>query len=137
MGRINGRQRGVSTTAYGEISRPPSWLLWSVPVGAVWGLDAYHDGTIQSLPVAPRPQPFVINVGTDAQGKPVATFSRCSQTPKIEAFGSGEVGGSNAPAAERRWLSPIRNRSWERSRMPTPGPSPCAEFGHDAFDVTW
>jgi hypothetical protein len=64
------------------ISAGGGWLLWSVPVGTTWGLDAYHDGTIQALPVARRPQPFDVNVGTDAHGKPVATFSRCSKTPR-------------------------------------------------------
>ncbi len=76
-------------SAEAPVSAGGGWLLWSAPVSAGWGLDAYHDGTIQALPVAPRPQPFDISVGTDIHGKPVATFSRCQKTPKMELVGAG------------------------------------------------
>lgn len=52
------------------------------------------NGAVKALPVAPRPEPFDVNVGTDAQGKPVATFSRCTHTPKSEDDGSGVLGES-------------------------------------------
>lgn len=76
------------------ISAGGGWLIWSVPRGSEWGLEADHDGAVEPLRVAPRPQPFDVNVGTDSNGEPVATFSRCGKTPKMARVGSGEVGGS-------------------------------------------
>jgi len=73
------------------ISAGGGWLVWSVPVNGGWGLEAYHDGVVEELPVAPRPEPFDVNVGTDASGKPVATFSRCTHTPKSQDDGSGVI----------------------------------------------
>jgi len=39
------------------------------------------------LDVAPRRQPFDVNVGTTATGAPVVTFSRCTKTPTAAFFG--------------------------------------------------
>ncbi len=89
----------ASVSADAPISAAGGWLVWSVPVEGGWGLEAYHDGSIATLPVAPRLQPFDANVGTDARGVPVVAFSRCAKTPKMENVGYGVSGGSTALAA--------------------------------------
>jgi hypothetical protein len=76
------------------ISGGGGWLVWSVPVTGGWGLEAYHDGALTLLPVPLRPQPFDVSMGTDSDGAPVATYSRCAQTPKMEVLGSEAAGGS-------------------------------------------
>lgn len=76
------------------ISGGEGWLVWSVPVASGWGLEAYHDSTLSSLPVPLCPQPFDVSVGTDLHGTPVVTFSRCTRTPKMEVLGSEAIGGS-------------------------------------------
>jgi hypothetical protein len=67
------------------------WVLWSSPVAGGYALEGSHDGVTQELPVAPRPQPFDVSVGTSATGAPVATFSRCSKTPTSTPFGLGII----------------------------------------------
>jgi hypothetical protein len=57
------------------------WVVWSVPVAGGYGLEGSHGGVTRPLDVAPRPQPFDVNVGTSSTGAPVVTFSRCSKTP--------------------------------------------------------
>jgi hypothetical protein len=76
------------------IAAGDGWLIWSVPVEGGWGLEAYRNGELTELPLAPRPQPFDLKVGTDRRGAPVATFSRCTRTPRMESVGSGVTGGS-------------------------------------------
>lgn len=76
------------------ISAGGGWIVWSVPVAGGWGLEAYHAGTLRAIQLAPRPQPFDVSVGTDVRGGAVATFSRCSRTPKMLHVGTGEAGGS-------------------------------------------
>ena len=78
------------------ISAGGGWLIWSVRVKGGWGLEAYHDGTLTTLPVSSRAQPFDVNVGTDLRGAPVALFSRCAWTPEMSTVGSGEVGSGGA-----------------------------------------
>jgi hypothetical protein len=58
------------------------WVAWSAPAtGGGWGLAAWHDGQVIALPVARRAQPFDVDLGTDARGRTVATFSRCTTAP--------------------------------------------------------
>jgi hypothetical protein len=58
------------------------WVVWSAPAAdGGWGLTAWHGGQTAALPVAHRPEPFDVDVGTDAGGRAVATFSRCTTTP--------------------------------------------------------
>jgi hypothetical protein len=76
------------------MSAGQGWLVWSVPVAGGWGLDGYHHGQISRLPVAPRPQPFDVNVGTDSRGTPVATFSRCERAPEVYEEQIAAVAGS-------------------------------------------
>jgi hypothetical protein len=66
------------------ISSAGGWVGWSAPVaGGGFGLFAWHAGAVAQLPVAARPQPFDLDLGTDAHGRPVATFSRCSVAPVV------------------------------------------------------
>jgi hypothetical protein len=68
------------------ISAAGGWVAWSAPVaGGGFGLFAWHAGAVAQVPVAPRPQPFDLDLGTDAQGRPVATFSRCAVAPVVLA----------------------------------------------------
>lgn len=73
-------------SANGPISARGGWVVWSTPGSGGWVLMAWHRGSRFRLPVAPRPEPFDVNVGSDAGGRPVATFSRCATTPVPTAF---------------------------------------------------
>jgi hypothetical protein len=85
----------ATVNAETPISAGGGWLVWSVPVAGGWGLEAYHEGTVRAIRVAPRPRPFDVSVGTDAHGDPVATFSRCSRTPKMRDVGETAVTGGS------------------------------------------
>ena len=53
------------------------WIVWSRRSGSRWRLVAWRDGKARTLPVASRGEPFDADVGTDARGHAVVTFSRC------------------------------------------------------------
>lgn len=76
----------ASVAANTPISARAGWVAWSEPSPGGWRLLAWHSGLTVRLAVAPRPEPFDVNVGTDARGRPVATFSRCTSTPQATAF---------------------------------------------------
>lgn len=99
------------------ISAGQGWLVWSVPVAGGWGLNAYHLGQISPLPVAPRPQPFDVSVGTSADGAPVATFSRCLHTPAISEAGQIEPDSGSGCRIYMLALG-----SGRESRLPIPAP---------------
>jgi hypothetical protein len=67
--------------ANAPIAAAGGWVAWSEPWQGAWRLMAWHDGRVAPLPAALRPQPFDLDLGTDARGRTVATFSRCTQTP--------------------------------------------------------
>jgi hypothetical protein len=67
----------------GPISAYGGWVVWSTPVEGGWGLTAWHDGKVLPVRVVPRAQPFDLDLGPDAKGRVVATFSRCSNTPRV------------------------------------------------------
>ncbi|MDX6678896.1 MAG: hypothetical protein QOE31_2948 [Solirubrobacteraceae bacterium] len=46
-----------------------------------WALVRWHDGVIDTLPVAPRAVPFDADAGSDAAGRPVVVYSRCAKEP--------------------------------------------------------
>jgi hypothetical protein len=98
------------------ISAGQGWLVWSVPVAGGWGLDAYHQGQIAPLPVAPRPQPFDVTVGTNAGGAPVAAFSRCVRTPPVY---EGQLEADEGSGCRIYMLNLLDDR--ER-RLPIPAP---------------
>jgi hypothetical protein len=66
-------------TASVPIAAHGGWVVWSVPASGGWGLAAWHRGRVATLRVAPRPRPFDLDLGTDARGRTVATFSRCAE----------------------------------------------------------
>jgi hypothetical protein len=69
------------------------WLAWSVKDGARFRLVAWHDGVLRTLPVRVRQRPFDVDVGTDARGRAVATFSRCRRFASVAVYeGRREVG---------------------------------------------
>jgi hypothetical protein len=68
------------------------WLVWSVPVTGGWGLEGFHEGTVQVIATSPRPQPFDVSVGNDGDGHAVAVFSRCVQTPEMLPTDEGNPG---------------------------------------------
>lgn len=78
----------ISTlSAESPISAGQGWLVWSVRSGTGWSLESFHEGRLATLPVATRPQPFDAQVGTNAAGAPVVTYSRCRVTPAMEDAG--------------------------------------------------
>lgn len=52
------------------------WVIWSTPLRHGYGLTAWRGGVVADLPVAPHRGPFYPDVGTDARGRDVVTFSR-------------------------------------------------------------
>lgn len=62
------------------------WVAWSTRSEGGWTLAAWHRGTTLSLPVAPRSEPFDLDAGTDARGRTVLTYSRCTQAPARVGF---------------------------------------------------
>jgi len=87
----------TTLSAESPISAGRGWLIWSVHSGNGWSLEGFHDGRIATLGVASRPQPFDAQVGTNAAGAPVVTYSRCRVTPAMEDAGL-EVKGSGTLA---------------------------------------
>jgi hypothetical protein len=85
----------ASVTAATPLSGADGWLVWSAPEGNRWVLEAYHAGLVQKLPAASRSEPFDAEVGTDAGGSAVVTFSRCTVSPRMQTIGEqGGYGGA-------------------------------------------
>ena len=72
-----------SVTANAPIAAQGGWVVWSAPTGSRWQLMGWHDGVAAPVPIAPRSQPFDVDLGTDAAGRVVATFSRCRRAPRL------------------------------------------------------
>jgi hypothetical protein len=65
-------------TADPPVSAVGDWLAWSVQRRDGWHLETLHEGRLATPRIAPsRDLPFDLDLGTDAAGRPVATFSRC------------------------------------------------------------
>jgi hypothetical protein len=58
-------------------------VVWSVPSPGGYQLIEYQGGRVQTLPVAPRIEPFDVDLGPDRRGRPVAVYSRC-RTPSTD-----------------------------------------------------
>ena len=88
----------TTLSAESPITAGRGWLIWSVHSGNGWSLEGFHDGRIATLGVASRPQPFDAQVGTNAAGAPVVTYSRCRVTPATEDAGlvSADITGSES-----------------------------------------
>lgn len=70
----------------GPIAAHGGWVVWSARQGAAFRLFAWHDGTTTELKVRGRQRPFDVDIGTDARGRAVATFSRCRGFHTIPAY---------------------------------------------------
>lgn len=115
----------ATLSAESPISAGQGWLVWSVHSGAGWSLEGFHEGRLATLPVATRPQPFDAQVGTDAAGAPVVTYSRCRVTPAMEDAGSyvkgtGTLAEPNTGAGCR--LRVLELDSGRESSPPVPEP---------------
>ena len=81
----------AALTANAPIAAGGAWIVWSAPGAHGWTLEGSRFGIVRTLAAAPRPQAFDLNVGTNAGGGPVVTFSRCTRTPGAPPFGLGFV----------------------------------------------
>jgi hypothetical protein len=82
----------ATVTANVPIAAGGGWVAWSAPGEGGWRLMAWHSGAVMTLPAAARPQPFDLDLGTDAHGRAVATFSRCGRTPVSSGYGASGDG---------------------------------------------
>jgi hypothetical protein len=71
----------ASVSARVPISSYGGWVAWSQQRASAWDLMSWHDGALARVPVAPREQPFDVDLGPDPRGRVVATFSRCDVAP--------------------------------------------------------
>jgi hypothetical protein len=84
-------------------------LLWSAydPAANVYRLTARRAGITASVPVPPRRQPFDADLGRDARGRLVATYSRCAGDAGGPARGCGAYETVLGLAGERRLLTRV------------------------------
>lgn len=81
-----------------QVSRPVpisalhGWVVWSARDGGVYRLFEWRRGQTTELSVAGRKRPFDIDVGTDARGRDVVTFSRCDGFGDITVWAARVVG---------------------------------------------
>jgi hypothetical protein len=112
----------ATLTAESPISAGQGWLIWSAPENGGWTLHAYHSGRVSLVPTSPRPEPFDATVGSDARGRAVATFSRCTHTPTMD--GTGGSGGMRERPSSGRGCSThvLELASGRESLVPIPRP---------------
>jgi hypothetical protein len=71
----------IATTTSGSIHALHGWIVWEVNTGTetdpAFRLVAWHRGRTIQLHAASRPIAFDVDLGTDAHGRVVATYSRC------------------------------------------------------------
>ena len=82
------------------------WTAWSEPDGSSFALvTRAPDGTVARPPVARRGVPFDLDLGADAAGRPVATYSRCATEPPESIGGLDERPSwrSGADAGSPSW----------------------------------
>jgi hypothetical protein len=67
-------------------------VVWSQAVGpGRHVLMRWHDGRVDRLPVAARAVPFDVDLGSDARGRPVAVYSRCTGETESAPVGRCDV----------------------------------------------
>jgi len=115
----------ATVSAESPISAGHGWLVWSARSGTGWSLEGFHEGRVVSLPVAPRPQPFDAQLGSDADGAPVVTYSRCRVTPKMEdaglyVQGTGTLAVPNTGAGCRLRMLELDSGRESSPRVPEP-----------------
>jgi hypothetical protein len=74
------------------ISAHHGWVVWSAKDGALYSLFEWRHGRTTELPIAGRKRPFDVDVGTDAGGRDVVTFSRCDGFGSIEVWAARVIG---------------------------------------------
>jgi hypothetical protein len=84
--RAAARSTVAAVSADTPVSAHGGWVVWSLRSGSRWRLIAWRDGRIRTLPIAGRGEPFDADVGTDARGRAVVTFSRCDETEPEPGF---------------------------------------------------
>jgi hypothetical protein len=66
-------------TDVSALSAGSGWVTWSErQADGKWHLVTFHEGERAEPRIAPRTAPFDADIGTDAKGKPVVTYSRCN-----------------------------------------------------------
>jgi hypothetical protein len=70
-----------------KISAAGGAVAWSTfdAADGVWFLTIRRNGVVARPPVAPRAVPFDVDLGRDARGRLVATYSRCEREPRVFA----------------------------------------------------
>jgi hypothetical protein len=115
----------ATLSAESPISAGQGWLVWSERSGTGWSLEGFHGGRVVTLPVPARPEPFDAQVGTNADGAPVVTYSRCRVTPKMEDAGldvsaTGTLAEPNTGAGCRLRLLELDSGKERTPRVPEP-----------------
>ena len=84
------------------LSAHDGWVAWSeVGPDGLWHLVTWHMGTKAIAPVAPRSVPYDVDLGTDAAGRTVATYSRCAAEPGPLTPNDGYASPNGVP----RWIA--------------------------------
>jgi hypothetical protein len=79
----------TTTTGDAKLSAAGGWLVWSEPEANAWRLVGLKDGATRTFEVPARPQPFDVDLGTDARGRIVATYTRCATYPTVVGTETG------------------------------------------------
>ena len=80
-------QAAAADTVVARVPRPTpvevfaGHTLWSAWDGKAYRLTDYSAGAARTLPVAASAVPFEADVGSDAQGEPIAVYARCRRAP--------------------------------------------------------
>ncbi len=83
-----------------------------------WTLVRWHNGVVDALPVASRAVPFDADAGTDKDGRPVLTYSRCaSDAPSPQGLGGPRFSAGRGCSLR---VLPLTGAATER-RLSVPG----------------
>ncbi|HET8535643.1 MAG TPA: hypothetical protein VFL73_00565, partial [Solirubrobacteraceae bacterium] len=74
------------------ISAHAGWVAWSAKVNGRYRLFSWHDGLTRMQLVPGRSRPFDVDVGTDARGRAIATYSRCRRWASVKVYTARVVG---------------------------------------------
>jgi hypothetical protein len=88
------------------LSAHGGWVVWSeFRLDHRWHLVAWNDGKRTDLPTPPRNAPFDADVGSDARGRPVVTFSRCTVDPVAPQGYASDAGYASPNGLPRQSLA--------------------------------
>jgi hypothetical protein len=74
------------------ISAHGGWVVWSAKLDGRYRLISWRHGLTRMQPVPSRAHPFDVDVGTDARGRAVATYSRCARWGSVKVYAARLVG---------------------------------------------